>query len=63
MFCKIVVSKFSTLFKIECAAANCSKIKLVIYQFAFSSFFSGAMAFGFFVCCRFYESTKTMFKS
>ena len=44
MFCKIVISKFSTLFKIECAAANCSKIKLVIYQFAFSCFFSGAMA-------------------
>ena len=43
MFCKIAVSKFPALFKIESAAANCSKIKLVIYQVAFCCFFSGAL--------------------
>ena len=39
MFCKIAVSKFKVLFKIENAAANCSKIKLIIYPFAFCCFF------------------------
>ena len=43
MFCKFTVSKFPALFKIQCATANCSKIKLVIYEFAFCCFFSGAM--------------------
>ena len=39
MFCKNVVSNFPALFKIECAAAKFSKIKLVVYQFAFCCFF------------------------
>ena len=43
MFCKNAVSNFPALFKIECIAAKFSKIKLVIYQFAFCCFFSGAM--------------------
>ena len=43
MFCKNAVSNFPALFKIECTAAKFSKIKLVIYQFAFCCFFSGAM--------------------
>ena len=41
MFCKIAVSKSAALFKIEYAAANCSKIKKVIYPFAFCCFFWG----------------------
>ena len=40
---KTAVSKSAALLKIEPVAANCSKIKLVIHQFAFSCFFSGAM--------------------
>ena len=48
MFCKITISKFPALFKIESAATNCSKIKLVIYQFAF--------------CCFFFWGTGQLFK-
>ena len=39
MFWKIAVSKSAALFTMESAAVNCSKIKLVIYQFAFCWFF------------------------
>ena len=44
MFRKIAVSKLPALFKTESTVANCSKIKLVIYQFSFCCFFSGAIA-------------------
>ena len=33
----------AALFKMESGAANCSKIKLVIYQLAFCCFFLGVM--------------------
>ena len=35
MFWKIAVSKSAALLKMGSIAANCSKIKLVIYQFVF----------------------------
>ena len=46
LFKKIVaVSKSAAILKMESVVANCSKIKLVIYQFAFCFFvfFSGEM--------------------
>ena len=56
---QIEVSKSTALLKIESAPTICSKIKLVIYHFAFCCFFSGAVVvclkevFWLFVSCRF----------
>ena len=60
MFWKIAVSKSAILLKMESAVINWSKIRLLIYQFAFCCFFLGYKKyFGSFVACTLFKCFNT----